>query len=704
MALTSPSAARASGVLSALIERDEPLAALAGYLDEAAAGSGRFVVIRGEAGIGKTALLGEFLRSCPADVTILSGACDGVSTPQPFGPLEDMVAALGPELRALLDADARRAEVGRWLLDRLSGDAVHVLAIDDVQSADEATLELLAWLARRLESLRLLVVVTLREGEGSESSVARMVGAVASLPSVRHLSLIPLTRAGVARLAAGRPVDLDELHRITAGNPFYASEVLTGETDDPDAIPVSILDAVRARVARLDARGQRALQAAAIIGVRAEPWLLAAIAGEDLVGIDDSLRVGLLTKSDGLAFRHELTRRAVLEDLPVIHGIALHRLALAALERAGIGDSARLAYHAEGAADRAAVLRHAAAAGRRALAVGALNEAAEQFRRALESADGRPADERAELVESLARVLFLLNHLAEAVELGREAVAIRRQTGDTVMASIDLSVLALAAWTNGRGDEAWQAAREAVALVASSGDSHALALAHATLGRLGLSAGRLDEGRAMSERAVEIGRRIDDPESTAIGLATIGTIDILEGDLAGFASLEESLQIGRRADLPPIVDRALNNMGVSSFTLGRMHDAESWYEEMERHSERSEIERCGIDTPRAEIALALGNWDAAATHARAAFVAPRTDPVDRALGMLVLARLGIRRGEPGWEAWTTEPSEFERRLETSQLRWPIAAVLAEHAWLEGDVDPILPGLREAYAEACAAGD
>jgi hypothetical protein len=111
MAVVSPNVIRASGAHLALIERDEPLATLARHLAEAAAGSGRFVVVRGEAGIGKTALLREFLRTCPTDVAILVGACDGVSTPQPFGPLEDMVAALGPELRALLDANASRVEV-----------------------------------------------------------------------------------------------------------------------------------------------------------------------------------------------------------------------------------------------------------------------------------------------------------------------------------------------------------------------------------------------------------------------------------------------------------------------------------------------------------------------------------------------------------------------------------------------------------------
>jgi DNA-binding CsgD family transcriptional regulator/tetratricopeptide (TPR) repeat protein len=710
MAVISPDTNRATGAEPALIERDEPLAVLARHLAEAAAGNGRFVVVRGEAGIGKTALVRAFLGRCPADVAILAGASDGISTPQPYGPLEDMVAVLGPEFRALLDGNASRGAVGRWLLERLAGGRVHVLAFEDLQWADDATLELLAHLARRLDGLRVLILVTLRDGDEPAPNVARILGSIASLPVVRQLPLQPLSVAGVARLARSvRPardgaIDLGELHRITAGNPFYASEVLSGPTGDTVAIPLSVLDAVRARVARLDRRGQRALQAAAVIGLRAEPWLVAAIVGEDLVGIDDCLRIGLLTKGDGIAFRHELTRMAVLEDLPVVHGIALHRLALAALEQAGVGDAARLAYHAEGAADRAAVLRHASAAASRALAMGALNEAAAQFARALRCCDGRHDLQRAELLEGQSQVLFLTNYLPQAYDAGREAVALRREAGDNRMAAVDLSALAITAWTSGRGEEAWADASEAIALLVPSGDSPELARAHAALGRLGLSAGLQDDGRSASDLAIEIGRRVGDQEAMAIALATIGTIDIQQGEDIGWSRLEESLRIGREAALPPVVDRALNNLGVAATAVRRFELAESYFEEMENHSERSEIERCGVDSPRADIALARGRFEQAETHARAAFVAPRTDPVDRAASMLVLVRLAARRGATDWQPWLDEAIELERGLDTAQLRWPIASTRAEVAWLAGDLGAEVARLRPIYEEAAAAGD
>ena len=209
-----------------LVERDDALATLRGSLDEAAAGTGRIVLIRGEAGIGKTTLLKAFVEDCASDVDVAWGDCDGVSTPQPYGPFEDMADALGAEFRGLLDANAARGEVGRWLLKWMAAGPRRVLVIEDVHWADQATLDLLAFLARRIESLPVLLLVTLRDGDGRAPSVDRILGGVASLPVLRQLPLEPLSRPGVERLASDTGVDARELHRITAGNPFYVHEVL----------------------------------------------------------------------------------------------------------------------------------------------------------------------------------------------------------------------------------------------------------------------------------------------------------------------------------------------------------------------------------------------------------------------------------------------------------------------------------------------
>jgi DNA-binding CsgD family transcriptional regulator/tetratricopeptide (TPR) repeat protein len=690
-----------------LVERDEQLATLRRSLDDEATAAGRIVLIRGEAGIGKTSLLKAFVEDCPSDVDVVWGACDGVSTPQPYGPFEDMADALGPEFHRLLEGDASRGEIGRWLLRWMAAGPVRVLVIEDVQWADQATLDLLAFLARRIESLPVLLLLTHRDGDGRAPSVDRILGGVASLPILRQLPLEPLSRPGVARLAGDTGVDAQELHRITAGNPFYVREVLDAGLT---RMPISVRDAVRARVAQLDDRGHRALQVAAILGVRAEPWLLAAVAGEDILGIDDCVRLGLLTKADGIAFGHELTRMVVLEDVPVIHGIALHRRALAALQQAGVGDEARLAYHAEGAAERDAVLRHASAAGHRAFAAGSHREAIAQYERALRFADGLAPDARAVLLESLSRALSLTIRNPEAYQAAAEAAALRRRGGDDLATAADLSFLAEVAWRADHGSEAWRAAREAIALAEPMGDGRELAMAYATLGRLEMMNGRNREGRATSERALEIARRIEDVEVTAVALGTIGSIELDLADERGWADLGESARIGRELGLPYLVDRALYNLGEAAFFWRRYDLARKYYEELQQYFQvlwesGDQVDLYGIDSPMAEIEFVLGNWDAAVARGQATFVGPKRRSADRITALAVLARIALRRGEPGWRARLDELRDFVGGLESvaAPVEQKLLVADAEAAWVTRDPWPSVPRLQAAYAAACREG-
>ena len=189
----------------------------------------------------------------------------------------------------------------------------------------------------------------------------------------------PLSLDAVALLAEPFDVDSSELYRKTAGNALFVTEALAaGES----AIPESVRDAVLARAARLCFSAQRLLEIVSVVPQQAELWLLADVDVSTGTDIDECLGSGLLTATrDALAFRHELVRLAIEDSLRPDRRAALHADVLAALERASAVpvDAARLAHHAEGAGDAAAVLRYAASAARRASALGSHSESAAQY-------------------------------------------------------------------------------------------------------------------------------------------------------------------------------------------------------------------------------------------------------------------------------------------------------------------------------------
>jgi predicted ATPase len=137
-----------------LLERELPLAALAAYAQEARQGNGRLVLVAGEAGVGKSALV-EQLQYELADARWSWGACDGLFTPRPLGPLFDLADQLDGELLELCRARAPRDEMFAALLRQVSEPGMlNVVVVEDVHWADEATVDLLRFLGRRLANAR----------------------------------------------------------------------------------------------------------------------------------------------------------------------------------------------------------------------------------------------------------------------------------------------------------------------------------------------------------------------------------------------------------------------------------------------------------------------------------------------------------------------------------------------------------------------
>src|SRR5258708_2080522 len=139
-----------------LLERQTELRQLAESLADANAGRGRLVSVSGEAGIGKTALVQAFIASSSRQARVLLGRCEDLSTPEPLGPIRDIVRSGGWPERAWFDDGTPRLALFSALLDRLS-EAATLVVIEDLHWADDATLDFVRFLGRRLGDLPILV-------------------------------------------------------------------------------------------------------------------------------------------------------------------------------------------------------------------------------------------------------------------------------------------------------------------------------------------------------------------------------------------------------------------------------------------------------------------------------------------------------------------------------------------------------------------
>lgn len=699
-----------------LLERAEPMADLGGLLDEAAAGRGHMVFVGGEAGIGKSVLVERFCRDAEARATVLVGACDSLSTPRPLGPLADIAAAAGGALARAVLAEGRRPEAFRLFLDVLGGRGVGhgraagasrpatVAVFEDVHWADEATLDLIRYLARRIASVPCLLILTYRDDEiGARHPLRGVLGDLATMPTLERVTLRRLSLEAVTELAEGSGFDPVELHRKTAGNPFFVTEVLAASDGASRAgVPASVRDAVLARAARLTPQGRAALDVCAVIGFRADLHLLAAVDEQAVAASEESVALGMLrhvgsAASPALAFRHELARDALLEAISLPRRARLHRRVMEALERTAPNDLSSLAHHAEGAGEGAAVLAYARAAARQAAGLGAHREAAAQFARALRFADGLPADERARLLAEYAWECHVTGLGDDAIAARREAIELCRGLGDVASAGENLARLAHTYVMVGRNEEAEGVAREAIELLEGRPPSPQLALAYRYQGYLRMLDRDSADAVVWSERAIDVARRFDDTETLVHAYNTMGSARLVAGEVEqGREALERSLHLASEHGMPFHVANAYSNLGTGAGEVYRFDVADPALATAEALCQEHDF-GSNADYVRAWRALShtyQGRWTDGVALARTVAARPSTSVIARIMALVALGRVRARRGDPEVAAVLDEALELAQRTATLQRIGPVRAARAEAAWLRGDAEQ---AAREARA-------
>jgi hypothetical protein len=385
------------------VGRARQQAELGRALEALAAGTGGLVFLSGEPGIGKTRLLDETTaRAEAADARVAWGRCWEAGAAPAYFPFATALGALWrvldeDERRALASAETAPAgellpglaalaaapapergdpararfvlfEAVAAVLRLASRRAPVVLALDDLHDADRSSLALLAFLARDLRSMAVLIVGTFRDVEarlspevGAELARIGREGVTLALPRLDRDESAALARA----LAADDGVDArvtDLVYRTTQGNPLFIGEMLraaasTAELAAAGALPGTVREVVRRRLGLLADDARAVLEAASALGDEIGAPLCAEALGRPLEAVEAALGAAvaagiIVAPASGRhhRFSHALFREALYRDLPASERRELHAAIFAALERRHGGDprapAAELAHHA----------------------------------------------------------------------------------------------------------------------------------------------------------------------------------------------------------------------------------------------------------------------------------------------------------------------------------------------------------------------
>jgi tetratricopeptide (TPR) repeat protein len=674
-----------------LLERLAFLQQLDEKLARTRAGEGQAVFISGEAGIGKSALLGAFFARLPSGSVVVRGFCEALSTPRALGPVLEILSRLGLKSPSEIEPGYSREAAFNEALARLSAaEQETIVVLEDLHWADEASLDFVRFLGRRIGQTRTLLLTSHRDDEAGSGHPLRQVLGDLSGRQVTRMRLPPLSSDAVNELARRKHRDGARLYALTGGNAFLVTELLSSPGEE---VPATVQDSLIARLSRCAPAAQRACELVSLSPGGLELPLLGRLMGSEenpSHAIDEAVERGLLVHGRGsLTFRHELARRAVEEMQPPAKAAALHARLLALLE-AKHADVARLVHHARSAGDTAAIYRHAPVAGARATALGAHREAVAHFAATLAAADEGNEPSLVEYLERHAYECYLTSHIPEAIESQERALAIRRTLPDQTAIGRALRLLSRFCWYAGNRGRAEAYARQAVEVLESQGNSAELAMAYSNRSQLAMLAGDTELTLAFGEKALQLARTLGQHEIETHALNNIGSAWLVAGDPCGEESLLQALQIALDHDLHEHAARAYVNLG-SSGTVNNDLMARRYLEQGLAYCEQRDLDSWStyLRVFLARFALDRGAWDEAAERASALLRDTIAAAIVRIPALVIVGLIRARRGDLGASEALDEALKLALPTGELQRIGPVAAARAEAAWYHNDSTAVL---------------
>lgn len=692
-----------------LIERAASLDVLQSKFDAIAEGEGHCILVSGEAGIGKTALVRAFCQRQKTAANIYLGTCDALFTPRPLAPLydiiwqiwgdewkkeatlEDRVGLFTEFFHRLGSPEGTRSNSPDGALPGSCGSTGRpstILVFEDIHWADEATLDFIKFLARRITRIHCLFILTYRDDEiHSLHPLSDLLGQLPS-HSFTRLQPAPLSKEAVGRLAAGKGYNGQDVYSISGGNPFYVNEILASYSP---GIPENIKDSILSVYHRLDDKTKKLWEILSVQPTGFELDLLGQLEPQYGTSLAPCLEAKIIVlKENKLFFKHELYRRTIETALSPFLRIALHKMVLqrfiAFFERQGA--IYRVIHHAKNANEHELVVRFAPIAARQAAALGAHIEASKLYFSAIEYFQGDDKDQLADFYESYANECYLTGRIEEAIVYQTRASTIWKEKGDIEKRGHTLWFLSRLWWFDGNRRQAETHAQHAIELLDDRPASVAKAMAFSNMSQLKMLSDKTVECIYWGDKAITMARELGDEEALCHALNNVGTVQmrIRANKQKGIDLLMQSLNIALSNGFQEHAARAYTNLASDAVRIKDYPLAEKLLAEGLRYCEERELDswQTYMLSWKARLLLDTGKWDEAAQIAGDLIGKADRASIVKVGALVVAGTIKMRRGEPDafallWEARTRafDAMEIQRIL-------PALAALLEYEWITGE--------------------
>ncbi len=662
-----------------LLEREPYLERLAGLIEAPGGRVGRVVLIRGEAGIGKSSLVEAFRRRAIETTRWYLGYCDDLRTPQPFAPFWDLASG-APEVAEALRRESRQEvfEAVFGLLDTPGPPGV--IALEDTHWSDEATLDAIRYIGRRVTRTTGLLVLTYRTGEVGEDHPLRSV--VGDLPSEAVLRLEPalLSREAVARIVADAGLDPDRVMEVTHGNPFLVTELAAAGSE---IVPESVRDSVTARVDRLTPASRALVRDLSVIPGHVDIEEVVTLTGAAVEELAECERMGLIdVDRDRVSFRHDLIRRAIESTLTISKSVDTHRRVLDLLP--DDSDPARLVHHAQGANDVDRFVPLAVLAARRAAAVSSIREAASHYRSLELHLAVLPPETRGEVLVEWAAIENYMESdrgpslLDQALELMRGRVG-RRELARALVEGVSIKR------ARGLFHEAHVHVDDAIALLGDMAPTPELAAALAAKSWLLIHQGDIVEAEELAGKAIETAEATGNEVAGLSAGAVRGTLAYVRGQAGGLDQMERVRGRARAAGRHVVEVETLLQIGRVAIEIRDLARAEDYGHQAGSTAARFELSH--LETESAvivtEAQLGAGEWAAAEDGAVEAI---GRHPVSDVRFERVLGVLGLRTGRDDADAHLSRAWSLAEASGEIDHLLEVGAALVESMWVKSRLD------------------